>query len=63
MRRKDVIDKEALARKYARKTKPGRIPFMKGRPKRDTVIGKDDIHNVLIALNTCESLDNFIKKM
>jgi hypothetical protein len=41
--------------------KPGYIPFLGGRPKRDTVIGKEDIENLLIALNTSESLEAFLK--
>lgn len=37
-----------------------RIPFMGGRPKRDTVINSDDIINLVIACNTCSSVDEFI---
>ena len=37
-----------------------RIPFMRGRPQRDGVINADDILNLVIACNTCSSLDDFI---
>jgi hypothetical protein len=32
-----------------------------GRPKRDTVIGDDDILNLQIALNTSNSVTDFLK--
>lgn len=35
------------------------IPFLSGRPERERVIGKDDVLNLLIAMNTAQSLDQF----
>jgi hypothetical protein len=35
------------------------IPFLGGRPKRDSIISNDDIMNLLIACNTCQTLDEF----
>jgi len=37
------------------------IPMFGGRPKRDTVIGDDDILNLQIALNTSNSVTDFLK--
>jgi len=37
------------------------IPFMGGRPQRDSIIANDDIMNLIIACNTCSSLDEFFK--
>jgi len=37
----------------------GTIPFMKGRPARETIIGDDDIYNLKIALETTKSLEEF----
>lgn len=35
------------------------IPFMGGRPERDTAIGQEDILNLIIALNTAATLAEF----
>ena len=35
------------------------IPFLGGRPVRDTAISQDDVVNLLIALNTSRSLEEF----
>jgi hypothetical protein len=37
------------------------IPFLGGRPARDVLINSDDIINLIIATNTCSSLEEFIK--
>ena len=37
------------------------IPFLGGRPRRDTVISNDDILNLVIASNTCTTLEEFLK--
>lgn len=39
------------------------IPFMKGRPKRDTIIQNDDILNLVILLNSCKTLKEFLEKV
>ncbi len=36
------------------------IPFLKGRPQRSEPICSDDVHNLLIALNTGLSFDEFL---
>lgn len=36
---------------------PQTIPFLGGRPDRDTAIGQEDFLNLQIALNTASSLD------
>ena len=35
------------------------IPFLGGRPKREAIISNDDIMNLLIACNTCRTLEDF----
>ncbi len=42
---------------------PEKIPFMEGRPERDLAIKDNDIANLLIALNTCKSLDEFLSRV
>ncbi|MFP4417135.1 MAG: hypothetical protein ACOC4C_04520 [Fibrobacterota bacterium] len=42
------------------KSRRKQIPFLKGRPKRNTTIGDDDLTNLRIALNTAKTLDEFI---
>lgn len=36
------------------------IPFLEGRPKRETVINHEDILNLKIAANTATSLSEFL---
>lgn len=36
------------------------IAFLGGRPERINIIDADDIANLRIALNTCESLEDFL---
>lgn len=36
------------------------IPFLKGRPQRLELISSDDVHNLLIALNTDLSFEEFL---
>ena len=36
------------------------IPFLTGRPERTKTINQDDINNLLIELNTNNSVDSFI---
>ncbi len=40
-----------------------RIPFFDGRPRREESISKDDVTNLLIALNTTSSLEEFIEQV
>jgi len=37
------------------------IPFLGGRPKRDNIINSDDIMNLIIACNTCRTLEDFFQ--
>jgi hypothetical protein len=39
-----------------------RIPFLTGRPKREDPMGPDDVTNLVIALNTCTSLDELFER-
>jgi hypothetical protein len=61
MRNEHVVDKRKVK---LEDFKHGQfIPFLKGRPSRATVIGQDDIANLLIALNTSKDFDSFLKSM
>lgn len=37
------------------------IPFLQGRPQRLVAIDSDDVLNLIIALHTCRSLDDFLE--
>ena len=39
------------------------IPFMKGRPVRDTMISKEDQLNLTIALNTCKTFEELLDRV
>ncbi len=39
------------------------IPYLEGRPNRETAINHDDLLNLEIALNTCESVEELLKKL
>ncbi len=47
---KRIIDKGAVPLEKVQSS--DFIPFMSGRPKRESIIGKDDILNLRIALNS-----------
>ena len=36
------------------------IPFLAGRPRRDTAIGTDDLTNLVIAFYTTKTLEEFL---
>jgi hypothetical protein len=59
--KKNVIDKRSI--KLEDILKPDYIPFMSGRPERESIIGKDDLMNLEIELNMTDSVDEFLKKM
>lgn len=59
MEKSKVRDKRSV--KLENILKEGYIPFRAGRPARDTVIGKEDLLNLRIALHTASSLDEFVK--
>jgi hypothetical protein len=61
MEDKHVIDKRSI--KLEDVMKKDYIPFLGGRPERQTIIGKDDILNLAITLNTCATVDEFLKKI
>jgi hypothetical protein len=61
MEKKNVLDRRAV--KLEEVMKPGFIPFLEGRPKRDTVIGKEDIMNLNIALETSKTLEEFLARV
>jgi hypothetical protein len=37
------------------------IPFLGGRPKRDSIIAQDDVMNLIIACNTCRTFDELFE--
>lgn len=59
--KRNVYDK-----RYIRLEEVGReeyIPFLEGRPHRDSIISEDDITNLIIALNTAKSLEVFLEQV
>jgi hypothetical protein len=61
MENRHVVDKRSI--KLEDVMKKGYIPFLGGRPQRETIIGKDEIMNLEITLNTCSTVDEFLKKI
>jgi len=61
MENKKVVDKRAV--KLEDVMKPDYIPFLGGRPKRQTVIGKEDLLNLEIAIYTSASVEEFLGKV
>jgi hypothetical protein len=61
MENRNVVDKRAVRLEDV--MKPDYIPFLGGRPKRQTVIGKEDILNLEIALYTSASVQEFLEKV
>lgn len=58
MERKPVIDKRSIRLEDV--MRKDYIPFLGGRPKREKVIGLDDVMNVRINLNVAYTVDDFI---
>ncbi|HUI94062.1 MAG TPA: hypothetical protein VLX68_17620 [Chitinivibrionales bacterium] len=56
-----VIDKRSI--KLEDVLKKDYIPFLGGRPKRESIISKDEITNLEITLNTCKSVEEFLSKV
>jgi len=61
MEKKNVVDKRSV--KLEEIMKPDYIPFLAGRPARNTVIGLDDIANLIIALNTSSTFEDFLARI
>jgi hypothetical protein len=61
MEKKPVIDKRSI--KLEDVMKKDYIPFLGGRPARQTIIGKDDILNLEISLGTCSTVDECVAKI
>jgi hypothetical protein len=59
LEKKKVIDRRSI--KLENVLKPDYIPFLSGRPNRETVIGKDDLMNLEIVINTTNTVEDFIK--
>jgi hypothetical protein len=61
MENKHVVDKRSI--KLEDVMKKDYIPFLGGRPERQTIIGKDEIMNLEITLNTSPTVDEFLEKI
>jgi hypothetical protein len=59
LEKKKVIDRRSI--KLENVMKPDYIPFLSGRPNREIIIGKDDLINLAIVLNTANTVEEFIK--
>jgi len=60
-RKNNVYDKRNV--KLDEMLRDGYIPFLEGRPGRDFSITEDDVTNLIIALNTADSLNEFVKQV
>ncbi|NLD92917.1 MAG: hypothetical protein GX639_09640 [Fibrobacter sp.] len=58
MEPKNVIDERPVGTVSPAKT---RIPFLSGRPERETIISVDEITDLTIVLNITKSVDEFLK--
>ena len=56
MESKKIIDKRVV--RLEEMSKEGYIPWLGGRPHRETVIGWDDVADLSIALNTINSFED-----
>ncbi len=56
------VTPEKLVNTNQQKTWKEAIPFLGGRPDREVVIGTDDVTNLIIACNTCASLEEFFRQ-
>jgi len=61
LEKKKVVDRRSI--KLENVLKPDYIPFLSGRPNREAVIGKDDMMNLAIVLNTTDTVEDFIKSI
>jgi hypothetical protein len=61
MEKKKVIDRRSIKLEHI--LKPDYIPFLSGRPSRETVIGKDDVMNLEILINMTNSVEEFVKSI
>ncbi len=61
MEKRKVVDKRSI--RLEKVLRDDFIPFFGGRPRREKVIGSEDQTNLLIALNTSSSVEDFIKKV
>ena len=50
-----IVLKDILSEDY--------IPFLEGRPKREKIIGANDVMNLKIALNTAKSMEEFLSEV
>ena len=56
-----VVDKRSV--RLEEVMKPGYIPFLGGRPERDTIISIDEIVNLVIMINTADTVESFINNL
>jgi hypothetical protein len=59
MKRRHVVDKRSV--KLESVAREDYIPFMGGKPDRNTVIDTEDVTNLIISLNTSKSLEEFVE--
>jgi hypothetical protein len=60
----DEDDRSRKSTRTARRVnRQARIARFQGRPERDKIISPDDTANLLIALNTCMSFEEFLDEV
>jgi hypothetical protein len=50
-------------KEYVQASVKRHIPFLAGRPRRETPIDRDDVVNLEIALNTCKTVDELLMQL
>jgi hypothetical protein len=56
----DALDKALQRIRLTQVLEGQKIPFLKGRPKRETTILPEEIIDLKIMLNTCKSIEEFV---
>lgn len=61
MKKKTVIDRRSVSLEHV--LRADYIPLGGGRPHRQAVIGNEDLINLIIALNTSKSFEDFLNTL
>lgn len=59
MKEKNIIDKRHIKLEHV--LKPDYIPFLSGRPDREKIINQEDMTNLKINLNVCNTVEDFLR--
>ena len=59
MEKRNIIDKRHINLEHV--LKPDYIPFLAGRPDREKIISPEDMTNLKINLNICNTVEDFLQ--